>query len=304
MMNKIKIGYFADGPWAHIAFERLISKNFIDFSFIVPRFDSRDKKLRQLSKKFNIPYIKSKNINSIDFLKKIQGLETNLFISMSFNQIFRTRIINFPKHKTINCHAGKLPFYRGRNVINWAIINGEKDFGITVHYVDEGIDTGDIILQNTYKILSSDNYNTVLNKAYKYCAEALEESIKMIINNSFTPIKQSLIHPTGFYCAQRIKGSELIDWNQNSKSIWNFIRGICAPSGPGARSFCRNKEFIINEVKLTSNAPNYIGIPGQVIGKDKNIIRVKTLDSWVDIISYNGPFIPKVSECFQNKKIF
>jgi methionyl-tRNA formyltransferase len=65
---------------------------------------------------------------------------------MSFNQIFKSEIINLPRLKTINCHAGKLPFYRSRNILNWVLINDEKEFGITVHYVDEGIDTGDIIL--------------------------------------------------------------------------------------------------------------------------------------------------------------
>ena len=71
---------------------------------------------------------------------------------MSFNQIFRKDIINLTPIGIINCHAGKLPFYRGRNILNWVLINDEKEFGITVHFVDEGIDTGDIILQKTFPI--------------------------------------------------------------------------------------------------------------------------------------------------------
>ena len=64
---------------------------------------------------------------------------------MSFNQILKKKIINLPHLKTINCHAGKLPFYRGRNVLNRVLINDENEFGITIHYIDEGIDTGDIV---------------------------------------------------------------------------------------------------------------------------------------------------------------
>ena len=77
---------------------------------------------------------------------------------MSFNQIFKREMIDLPKYGTINCHAGKLPFYRGRNILNWALINDEKEFGITVHYMDEGIDTGDIIVQRTYPIGEEDDY--------------------------------------------------------------------------------------------------------------------------------------------------
>ena len=67
-------------------------------------------------------------------------------------QCTRHKNTNMPPLKTINCHAGKLPFYRGRNILNWVLINDEREFGITVHYVDEGIDTGDIILQRVFPI--------------------------------------------------------------------------------------------------------------------------------------------------------
>ena len=87
-----------------------------------------------------------------------------------------------PRLKTINCHAGKLPFYRGRNILNWALINDEKEFGVTVLYMDEGIDTGDIVLQKTFPITEMDDYSTLLNRAYQECASLLFQSIKRIIN--------------------------------------------------------------------------------------------------------------------------
>ena len=96
---------------------------------------------------------------------------------MSFNQIFKNNLINLPPLKIINCHAGKLPFYRGRNVLNWVLINDENEFGITVHFIDEGIDTGDIILQKTFKIDDTDDYQTLLSRAYKECGSILYDSI-------------------------------------------------------------------------------------------------------------------------------
>ena len=154
---KLNVGYFADGPWSHVAFEKIIKDNDIQISFICVRYDTQDETLKNYAKKHNIDYVKNKNINSEEFISYISKFECDLFVSMSFNQIFKTEIINLPKYKTINCHAGMLPFYRGRNILNWALINDEKEFGITVHYVDEGIDTGDIILQRSYPISDNDN---------------------------------------------------------------------------------------------------------------------------------------------------
>ena len=144
---KLNIGYFADGPWSHLAFQKLIKDQDIEINFVCARFDTKDKTLRNYCSDYGIDYYKHENINSKDFIDCISKYECNLFVSMSFNQIFKTEIINLPNLKTINCHAGKLPFYRGRNILNWALINDESEFGITVHYMAEGIDTGDIILQ-------------------------------------------------------------------------------------------------------------------------------------------------------------
>ena len=73
--------------------------------------------LRWIAKKYNIDYLEHKNVNSDEFISIIEKFKCDLFVSMSFNQIFKKRIINLPKYKIINCHAGKLPFYRGRNIL-------------------------------------------------------------------------------------------------------------------------------------------------------------------------------------------
>lgn len=297
-MKKIKIGYFADGPWSHKAFEKLIKKEWISFEFIVPRWDTKDFTLKSFADTYHIKYLKAENINSPEFLDEIEKFNCDLFVSLSFNQIFKKQIINLPKLKSINVHAGKLPFYRGRNVLNWAIINGETEFGVTVHYIDEGVDTGDIILQNTYPITIEDDYNTVLNRAYEYCAETLESAVEKFFRSEVQGVQQSTIHPVGFYCGGRGVGDEILIWNQNSIQIFNFVRGICQPSGPGALTHIRTEQFIINKVKIIPEAPLYIGIPGQIIGRnDKNLV-VKTKDSFIEIIEYTSSYKPKIGDRF------
>lgn len=281
----IKVGYFGDGPWAHEAFKRLIDDEAIEIRFITVRYDKRDLKLMALAEAEHIPVEIHQNINSDEFLDRVSKYDADLFVSMSFNQIFKTRTINYPPLKTINCHAGKLPFYRGRNILNWALINDEKEFGITVHYVDEGIDTGDIILQRTYPITDEDDYSTLLNTAYTGCADVLYEAIKEIQSGTVRSIRQDTIDPVGMYCGMRGRGDEIINWNTGSREIFNFVRAICSP-GPMATSMLNGKEIKINRVREVGGAHRYINTPGQILGKTEHGFYVKTKDTFIEVTEY------------------
>lgn len=281
----IKLGYFGDGIWAHKAFMKLVNDESIEIRFVTVRYDNRDPVLMALAQERRIPIELSWDINSDEFFNRIAKYEVDLFVSMSFNQIFKARMIHYPFYKTINCHAGKLPYYRGRNVLNWALINDEKEFGITVHYVDEGIDTGDIILQRTYPITDKDDYKTLLNKAYLGCADILYDAVKQIQNNFVKCIKQDTIDPFGMYCGRRELGDEIIDWNSTSRELFNFVRAICKP-GPMATSELNGREIKINKVREIIGACQYIGKPGQILGRTKNGFYVKSKDTFIEVLEF------------------
>ena len=232
-------------------------------------------------------FITHPNINSDEFISKLRNYDCDLFVSMSFNQIFCYEVLNLPSLRTINCHAGKLPFYRGRNILNWALINDEKEFGITVHFVDEGIDTGDIIKQRCYPITDLDDYESLLFRAYDECANILYDAIKCLQENKLSPVSQQSIHPIGFYCSARRDGDEVIVWSQKSRDIFNFVRSICKP-GPEARTYLCGDELKINKVIYLVDAPHYIGIPGAVIGREDGAFFVKTSDSYIKVIQWSG----------------
>lgn len=282
---RLKIGYFADGQWAHEAFTQLIADSDIEIVFLCVRYDKRDKVLIEYAEQNKIPLLIEKDINSTLFRNKVEKYKADIFVSMSFNQIFKNEMIYLPPMGTINCHAGKLPFYRGRNILNWALINDEKEFGITVHYVDEGIDTGDIILQKLYPITDLDTYATLLNRAYIECATVLYEAIKLVQRKLVKPIRQDSIDKVGMYCGMRIAGDEYINWNQTSREIFNFVRALCTP-GPCSSSKIINEIIKINKVSLIEGAHPYKGITGQVIGKTNRGFYVKTIDTMVEVIEY------------------
>lgn len=280
--QKIKIGYFADGPWSHLAFEKLILDKTIEICFVVPRSDTTDYTLKEFAHTHSIDYLFPIRINNSEFIDKVKLYNVDLFVSMSFNQIFAADLLEIPRLGVINCHAGKLPFYRGRNILNWALINDEKEFGITVHFVDTGIDTGDIIKQQCYPITDDDDYQSLLKISHIECADLLYDSIKVIQHGTVNRIKQNLIHPVGFYCGRRSEGDETINWKQKSRVLFNFIRSICKP-GPMATSYFNGKPVRINKAKIVANAPSYIGTEGQLLAKTADGFLVKTEDSFIEI---------------------
>lgn len=298
----MNIGYFADGPWSHEAIKLISETAGINISFIVPRYDTQDPVLKDWAKKLNVPYIPCQNVNSLEFLNSIEKYNADLFISMSFNQILKTEIINFPKLGFINCHAGALPFYRGRNPLNWVLINGESHFGITVHYIDEGIDTGDIIEQRLYQINLTDDYGSLLERAIYECAKVLHSATLKIYTKNVQRIKQSSIHPVGTYFGMRTLGDEIVDFKWPAIQIHNFIRAINIP-GPCARCYIGEREYAIQSSELIDNAPIYIATIGEVIGRGKEGIIVKVGDSSIKLTlmaqiengQLSDPFIPKFS---------
>lgn len=276
----MKIGYLGDGPWARDALDRMLEDDRLDVRFIVPRYDSQDPQLRARAEAHGIAFLPIRDINDDATLRQLAAYEPDLLVSMSFDQIMRRGILELCPRGAINCHAGALPFYRGRNVLNWALINDATEFGVTVHYMDEGIDTGDIILQRTSAITDDDTYATLLDRAVVLCAATLHEAIVLLVEDQAEAIEQATIHPTGFYTGRRIEGDEWIDWSWPSRQVFNFVRAITIP-GPCARTLVGDAEIAVVRASMIPNAPRYVATPGEVVGRDGDAVHVKTGDTTI-----------------------
>lgn len=270
--------YFGDGLWATLCLERLLQDGHRALA-IVERTAPSDSTLREFAEQSDITVRRPQRVNDPDFVAWIQSLEPRLNISMSYDQILRKAIIESAPLGFINCHAGKLPYYRGRNVINWAIINNEPEVGLTIHYMDEGIDTGDIILQRVLPIEWEDTYETVLEKVRGAFPGLLSEAVGAIANNQVCRRKQA--HLAGTYFPGRIPGDEWIDWSETSLNIYNKIRAITRP-GPGARTRVQNRILTIWRAIYNPNWPKYLATPGTVVGvlREKGV-QIKTGDSTI-----------------------
>lgn len=279
----MRIAFFGDGPWAHQALTRILATPAWTVVLVGARHQNPDPVLRGLARTHSIPFVAPASINAGPFLAELAALRPDVVVSMSYDQIIRSALIALPPLGMINVHAGALPFYRGRNVLNWAIINGEDSFGVTCHYVDEGIDTGDIIVQRLHPIGPDDDYGQVLEHAHRLCAEVLHEALTRIADGRVEARAQNEVHPIGFYCGRRRQGDESLDWGQSAKRVHNFVRGITLP-GPGARTYAAGREIAILKSVRIAGAPAYIGTPGEVVGRNPDGIVVKCSDTTLQIV--------------------
>lgn len=278
----MRIGLFGDGPWARETLTGLAASDALQVGFVVGRHAAPDGELAEQADRLGIPFVTVPDVNGPSFLERVRRWAPDVNASMSFDQILRRPLLEVAPGGFVNCHAGALPFYRGRNVLNWALINGEGRIGVTVHHIDEGIDTGDIILQRFFDVGADDDYAVVLERATHLCAMTLLDALHQIAAGSATRTPQERVHPVGAYRSRRRQGDEWIDWTWSSGRIHDFVRAI-APPGPGARAVLGGDVIAVTRTRPIPEAPVYIDRPGTVVGKDERGIVVKTGDSTIRV---------------------
>lgn len=272
----MRILFFGDGQWATDSLMRLHQAGWSLLGVVI-RTRPTDSSLAEAAKQLRLDVWQPTNVNQPEFVEQISQLNPELCLSVAYDQILRHSIRQVAPQGVVNFHAGKLPFYRGRNIINWAIINGETEIGLTAHYVDEGIDTGDIILQRTLPIGWTDTYGDVLARVVMALPEVVVETVSQIATGHARRQPQS--HLPGSYFAAREVGDEWLDWSESSRNLHNKVRAISRP-GPGSRTLFNNRVLIIWRAFYDPSWPTYLGTPGQVVGRRRGEgVLVKTADS-------------------------
>ena len=204
--------------------------------------------------------------------EKIISLNPDIIITCAYGQIIPEIILNNPKYGCINVHGSLLPKLRGGAPIHHAIINGDKETGITIMYMDKLMDSGDIISQAKLEILDDDNLDIIYEKMSQLGAEQLIKTLPSIIDGTNNRIKQDANQVTFGY--NITKEEEKIDFSKNSREIHNQIRGLS--SIPGAYCILDDKRLKVYRSELTTKKSK---MPyGKIIDIDKTGIYVTTKD--------------------------
>ncbi len=224
------------------------------------------------SLKLNI--IISENPNNASFLKTIKNLNVDLGILAGYGKIVKKEFISTPKFGCINLHAGKLPNFRGSSPMNWSLINGEKNFSISIIKVDEGIDTGPVLHEKKFKINNDDTIKNLHEIANLYFPKLLLKVLKNFEQKKIIIRNQK--NNNAAYYPLRFPDDGIIFFDQlTSEEIHNRIRALTTPY-PGVFTFYKNKKIKITESQ-TTKIPFY-GEPGRIYRISKKGILVCAKD--------------------------
>ncbi|UNC91864.1 methionyl-tRNA formyltransferase [Candidatus Contubernalis alkaliaceticus] len=190
----------------------------------------------------------------------VRDLEPDLFVLVFVTDFMPFEVIKMATYGGINYHPSLLPKYRGGSAINWAVINGEKETGVTVHYIDEGVDTGDIILQEKFPITFEDSVGSVyFNGLYPLGVRLISEAVKLIREGRAPSIPQE--ESWSSFQPVITEKDVQIDWGKDGEEIHNLIRG--SNPSPGAHSIYRGQKIKIWEGELSKTVSG--SKPGEVV---------------------------------------
>lgn len=251
--------------------------------------------VKQFAIEKNIPIYQPLKIkNNIELINILKNLKPDIICVVAYGKILPKEILEIPKIGCINVHGSLLPKYRGAAPIQWAVINGDKTTGITTMYMDEDMDTGDMILKKEIEICDNETTGELWNKLSKIGADLLVETLEKIENNTAPRIKQS----GEFTMAPMIdKQISKIKWNeQTSKQIKNLTRGLNPIMGTysmlGGKKIKFWKIDIVTEDDVKSiikNDSNKNLVPGTIIiSNEKQGLYIKTLDGAVKVLEIQG----------------
>ena len=181
----------------------------------------------------------------------MQALAPDLIVVVAFGQILPRALLDIPPRGCINVHASLLPAYRGAAPINWALINGETVTGVTIMLLDEGMDTGDILLQKPVSILPDDTAATTHDRLAESGAALLGEALEQLGSNGWTRMLQD--HAQATYAPLMKKEDGRIQWSKSAREIHNQVRGM--NPWPGCFTFFRGKLLKIYHTEVLGTKP-------------------------------------------------
>ncbi|MFH1219884.1 MAG: methionyl-tRNA formyltransferase [Candidatus Eisenbacteria bacterium] len=182
--------------------------------------------------------------NSSKFLDMLESLRPDLIVTAAYGRIFKSRALGLPRRGCVNLHASLLPKYRGVAPINWAIINGEAETGVTTFFMEEGVDTGDLILSRTTAILPDETAGELTDRLAGLGAEVLAETCDLVESAKVPRVKQD--QSLASYAPKLAKGDGRVGWDQDARAVHNRIRGV----NPWPGAFC---QFRDQPLKLLSS---------------------------------------------------
>jgi methionyl-tRNA formyltransferase len=289
-MNKKAGIIFMGTPQFAVPALKALHKNDQDIALVVTQPDrpkGRGRKLTPSPVKetaMNLGYsvIQPSSVRTTEFSNGIEKHTPDFIVVVAFGHIIPKDILTIPKIATINIHASLLPKYRGPAPIQWAIINEEKETGVTTMLMDEGLDTGDILLSSKLEIASDYTSDTLHDRLADLGANLLVQTLNAFETGNINPIPQD--HTRATYAPMLKKKDGRMNWKQSAESLEAFIRGMTP--WPGAFTFHEQKRLKI--LKAKTIVMDTEASPGTVIKGFPDELWISTGKDALSIIEIQG----------------
>ena len=243
--------------------------------------------VKQYALSQNLPVLQPEKLKDEGFLSDLRALNADLQIVVAFRMLPEL-VWNMPRLGTFNLHASLLPQYRGAAPINWAIINGETETGVTTFFLTHEIDTGKIIFQEKIPIADSDNAEIIHDQLMKLGAELVTKTVDAIANQDIKPVMQEeMMSGDGVLkpAPKIFKESCKINWNQSTKAVYDFIRGL-SPYPAAWTEIMTSKGTNLNLKIFTAEKriENHNLPVGILCSDGKNTLEVAVTDGFIRIL--------------------
>lgn len=226
--------------------------------------------VKECALKYNIPVFQPAKIKTPEAVAKLKEYDADVFVVAAFGQILSKEILDMPKYGCVNIHASLLPKYRGAAPINWCIINGERETGVTIMQMDEGVDTGDILVSKAVPIAEKETAQSLSEKLAAAGAELIAAALPKLEAGELTPVKQD--DSRSCYAKMMEKSLGEIDWNQDAVSIERLVRGV--NPWPGAYASFQGKTVKIWRCDVADTELVSVQKPGTITDVTKNSFTV------------------------------
>ena len=258
--------------------------------------------MKECALKYGIPVLQPTNLKSPEFLEELKSYQANLQIVVAFRMLPEI-VWAMPSLGTFNLHGSLLPQYRGAAPINWAIINGEKETGVTTFFLKHEIDTGSIIFQEKEPIHENDDVGTVYDRLMKLGSQLVLKTVNAIEVGRYPSLPQSEVIEIN-HAPKIFKETCEIKWDQSAENIRNFVRGL-SPY-PGAWATINGKAFKIFNCKIPlSTVDSKQSIAGEWQTDNNTYLYIKTSDGWISIEEFQpeGKRRMNVQDFFRGNKL-
>ena len=243
----------------------------------------------KITSRHKIPVHKIKNINHSDTVDLIHSFNPDVLFFFGWSQLVSKEVLKIPPKGCIGSHAAMLPRNRGRHPIIWALIEDLKESGLTFFYLDEGIDSGNILWQKSFPITEDDDAASLYEKVKDLAAEGIREFMPQLAKGKVPQIPQD--HRLATYWPKRSEKDGEINWLLPTRKIYNLIRALAKPY-PGAHTYLHNEKMLIQKAKIhTSSLPvdTFNLKPGTIFDSNESRFNVKTQDGYLTILEYELP---------------